>query len=392
MKFSSFFLLFLIWAAAPLKSQPVMHEQNIFPLQDKHVHGSSIVACPNGDLLACWFHGSGERTADDVLIQGARFKKGAKKWSPVFIMADTPGFPDCNPALFIDQKNRLWIFWIAVLAHRWEKSLLMYRIAEHYQKDGAPDWTWQGVINLKPGKKFAETLEKGMKKLFPEEPMWAEYAPPYPRLLVQAAQDPAKRQMGWMTRLHPTVLPSGRILLPLYSDGFNISLVAISDDLGKNWRASLPIVGLGPTQPSIVGKKDGTLVAYLRDSGNPPFRIMRSVSKDDGESWSVAGDTELPNPDSSLEAVVLKDGRWVMVYNDTEDNRYSIAAAVSADEGASWKWKRHLGRAMDGSKSFAYPSLIQTRDGLLHLTCSYSEQGGASIKHFVFSVDWVTQK
>jgi len=82
--------------------------------------------------------------------------------------------------------------------------------------------------------------------------MWAEYAPPYNKMIVNAAKDAAKRQMGWMTRIHPIILPSGRILVPLYSDGFNFSLIAISDDEGKNWRASLPIIGKGPTHPSIV--------------------------------------------------------------------------------------------------------------------------------------------
>ena len=51
---------------------PVFETDPIFPLQSKHVHGSSIVECPNGDLLACWFHGSGERSANDVQVQGAR--------------------------------------------------------------------------------------------------------------------------------------------------------------------------------------------------------------------------------------------------------------------------------------------------------------------------------
>ena len=98
-------------------AQPYFHKENIFPYQDKHVHASSIVECANGDLLVCWFHGSGERTADDVLVQGSRLKKDKREWESVFLMADTPGFPDCNPVLFIDKNERLWLFWVAVLAH-----------------------------------------------------------------------------------------------------------------------------------------------------------------------------------------------------------------------------------------------------------------------------------
>ena len=57
-------------------------------MQGKHVHGSSIIELPNGDFLACWFHGSGERRAKDVLIQGSRLKRGESNWSDVFIMAE----------------------------------------------------------------------------------------------------------------------------------------------------------------------------------------------------------------------------------------------------------------------------------------------------------------
>ena len=60
--------------------KPFFQQSSIFPLQDKHVHGSSIVETSNGDLLACWFYGSGERTANDVLIKGSRLRNGNNKW------------------------------------------------------------------------------------------------------------------------------------------------------------------------------------------------------------------------------------------------------------------------------------------------------------------------
>lgn len=370
-------------AAAGLQDGP------IFGLQGKHVHSSSIVECPNGDLLACWFYGSGERTADDVVIQGARWSRESQTWSSVFPMADTPGFPDCNPVLFIDQQERLWLFWIVVRAHGWQYSILKYRRSTDYQRGGAPQWDWQDIILLKPGEVFAETIEAAFKELITEEPMWAEYAPLYSTMIIAAARDKAKRQTGWMTRIHPTVLPSGRILLPLYSDGYNVCLVGISDDGGEHWRASKPIVGLGPIQPTIVRKRDGTLVAYMRDSGDAPYRVLISTSTDEGESWSPAVDTDIPNPGSSLEVIALRDGRWVMVFNDTEEGRHRLAVALSDDEGKTWKWKRYVGRSDDREKSFAYPSLIQADDGTLHLTYSYRERELATIRHCTFDADWI---
>ena len=85
---------------SPFWSEPV------FPPQNQHVHSSSIVELPNGDLLCCWFEGSGERSANDVMIKGARLKKDRHQWSETFVVADTPNNPDCNPLLFLDNKNR----------------------------------------------------------------------------------------------------------------------------------------------------------------------------------------------------------------------------------------------------------------------------------------------
>jgi predicted neuraminidase len=74
----------------------------IFPLHSAHNHAPGIVELPSGELFASWYRGSGERSADDVAVYGARRKKGSKEWSEPFLLADTPGFPDCNTALFLD--------------------------------------------------------------------------------------------------------------------------------------------------------------------------------------------------------------------------------------------------------------------------------------------------
>ena len=74
----------------------------IFPLEHWHNHGSCVVECPNGDMLVCWFHGSGERKSDDVKVLGARRVDSSGKWSKPFLMADTPEFPDTNCCMIID--------------------------------------------------------------------------------------------------------------------------------------------------------------------------------------------------------------------------------------------------------------------------------------------------
>jgi predicted neuraminidase len=118
--------------------------------------------------------------------------------------------------------------------------------------------------------------------------------------------------------------------------------------------------------------------------------VLISTSTDHGESWSPAVDTDIPNPGASLEVIALQDGRWVMVYNDTERGRHRLAATLSDDEGKTWKWRRHIDQADPGQASFSYPSLIQATDETLHLTYSYSVQGQATIRHCAFSADWIT--
>jgi predicted neuraminidase len=150
-------------------------------------------------------------------------------------------------------------------------------------------------------------------------------------------------------------------------------------------------VGEGCIQPSVVRKQDGTLVAYLRDNGPPPKRAHISFSKDDGVTWTQARDTDIPNPGTSLENVRLRNGNWIMVYNDLEQARYSLVAAISDDEGATWKWKRHLdGRPTTQAPSqYHYPSVIQARDGAIHVTYSYFTPEGKAIKHVRFDEAWV---
>ena len=362
----------------------------LFPLQDKHVHSSSIVETPNGDLLACWFHGSGERTAPDVVIQGARLRKDAKVWSPVFPMADTPDVPDCNPVLYIDPQGELWLIWIAVPANRWEDSILRYRKARQYQEEGPPKWYWQDLLLLKPGQEFVTTLERAFA-LMPSPPGYGERAAKVQREILDMAGNMSLRQRGWMTRANPIELPSGRILLPLYSDGFMLGLMAISDDGMKSWRTSSPIPGLGLNQPSVVRRKDGTLLAYMRDEGPPPKRVLLSTSEDDGETWSTAVDLDIPNPNSSLVVIALEDGRWVMAYNDTERGRHRLVLALSDDEGETWRWKRYLEEADEGA--FHYPFLIQDRDGVLHVSYTYQpgRRAKKSIKHVALEAEWIMQ-
>jgi predicted neuraminidase len=358
----------------------ILHGELIFPYQQEHVHGSSLVELPNGDLLIAWFQGSGERNADDVRIMGARLKKGNRTWSNAFELADTPNLPDCNPVLFlIDRK--LYLVWIAVQANKWEHSILRFKTATEWENDGAPVWNWQDNILLKPNECFAAEVEARFKELPNLGEGWSEYAPRYDQMIVAASQDITKRSTGWMTRIKPLILGNGKILLPLYSDGFNMSIIAISKDHGTSWTPSLPIVGRGPIQPALAQRKDGTIIAYMRDSGNAPNRIQISESKDEGMTWTAATRTDIPNT-ASVEVAVLKDGRWALLGNDITDGRYRLCLYISNDEGKTWPSKIFIENDESKQGNFSYPSLIIGSNGLLHISYSYHlEKNKKTIKY-----------
>jgi len=149
------------------------------------------------------------------------------------------------------------------------------------------------------------------------------------------------------------------------------------------------MVGLGNIQPTLARRKDGAIVAFMRDGGEAPGRVMVSESKDDGETWTVARDTELPNPSSSLAVINLADGRWLMVLNDTEDGRHQLAVVVSEDEGRTWKGKKYLDKSPPREGSYAYPTAIQAGNGRVHVTYSHSANAGKSIKHVEFDPAWL---
>jgi predicted neuraminidase len=367
-------------AAASILAQPKFEAEMIFPPEAIHNHSSSIVELKDGRLMVCWYRGSGERTADDVTIEASFFEKG--KWTPRITIADTPGFPDTNPVLWVDRDKRLWLFWGLVIANEWETSLLKYYRAD----SGKLPFNWGDSIILKP-LKLAEKTEAAVAPLVQQGGKTGEQA----AKLLEMAKNKYASRMGWFTRTHPIQLSSGRIIVPLYSDGYSFGLMAISDDNGKTWFGSEPIVGWGGVQPSVVARKNGELVAYMRDNGPPPKRVLMSVSKDNGLSWSFAEDTDILNSGTSLEVIALRDGRWLMVNNDTEKGRHSLLASISDDEGKTWKWNRHIEKADAGS--YHYPSVIQTRDGMIHVTYSHYAPSGQpkaeGIKHAKFSVDWV---
>src|SRR6185295_371976 len=147
-----------------------------------------------------------------------------------------------------------------------------------------------------------------------------------------------------------------------------------TDDLGKTWRRIGPVraEGIGAIQPAILRHADNRLQAIGRTQQE---RVFSVESADGGNAWGAMSLLDLPNPNSGVDAVTLADGRHLLVYNHAihtrgrwDAGREVLNVAVSTD-GKAWQSALVLEREV--GQEFSYPAVIQTADGLVHITYTW---------------------
>ena len=203
-----------------------------------------------------------------------------------------------------------------------------------------------------------------------------------PRRLGKDKALPAKNQnLLGPVRCKPVMLSNGTLLCgsSTENDGWKVHM-ELTKDLGKTWRVVGPIhdplkdeTPFEAIQPTILTHADGRLQILCRTTQDV---VSESWSDDNGETWSQMAATNLPNPSAGIDAVSLKDGRQLLVYNPTRNGRHRLAVAVSKD-GKSWKTPIML-EAQPGE--FSYPAMIQAADGKVHITYTWKR---LSVKHVV---------
>ena len=295
-------------------------------------HASTIVETPAG-LVAAWFGGTHEKNPD-VGVWLSRHD--GKKWSKVRQVADgvqsaEKRYPCWNPVLFAPKGGPLMLFY----------------------KVGPSPSRWWGM--LKTSTDNGRTWSKA-------------------RRLPEGILGPIKNK--------PIQLASGAILSGSSTehDGWRVHMER-SDDLGKTWK----LIGslndgrrFGAIQPTILtyGKDKLQILCRSRQS-----RIVESRSTDGGRTWSKLAATSLPNPNAGVDAVTLADGRTLLVYNHTTRRskprgREMINVALSKD-GVHWQ----AALVLDNQRAeHSYPAVIQTADGLVHVTYTYLRR---KVKHVV---------
>lgn len=197
---------------------------------------------------------------------------------------------------------------------------------------------------------------------------------------------------------HPiAVLPNGDWIVPAYycQDDEEYSIVKRSTDQGGTWQEHPVPDSAGYVQMNIVVLQDGSLYAMFRS--RQADRIYASRSADNGRTWTAPVKTDLPNNNSSMQAIGLADRGMALIYNDAslendqfrwvEKNgevrkkalRTPLTVALSEDEGASWPYRLNLQEAdeeyRENEIGYSYPSIIQSSDGTLHIAFTYLRKG-----------------
>jgi Predicted neuraminidase (sialidase) len=295
-------------------------------------HASTIAETESG-LVAAWFGGTHERHPD-VGIWISRLVNG--KWTPPIeiangIQSPTNRYPCWNPVLFQPKNGPL---------------LLFYKV-------GPSPSQWWGMMMEVPDLQSALAGQS-----------------PKPRRLPEGILGPIKNK--------PVQLPTGDILCPSSTEdkGWRVHFEWTSD-LGKTWHKTEPVNDgktIGAIQPTILFLSDGKLQALGRTKQGKIFEIW---SNDRGKTWSEMRLASLPNPNSGIDAVTLRDGRQLMVYNHSTKGRSPLNVAVSPDGKV---WQSALMLEDEPGKQFSYPAVIQTKDGLVHITYTWKRE---RIKHAV---------
>jgi predicted neuraminidase len=308
----------LAQAQAGLVNSEFIYETAPFP----QCHASTLAESGTG-LVAAWFGGRHEKSAD-VGIWFSRLEAG--RWTAPVEVANgiqhaTRRHPCWNPVLFQPRQGPLLLF---------------------YKVGPSPD-TWWGMLMTSPD--GGRTWSEG-------------------RRLPQDILGPVKNK--------PIELPTGELLCPSSSEhaGWRVHFER-TPDLGRTWEFIGPVNDgkkIEAIQPSILMHLGGRLQALGRtDQG----RIFEIWSEDAGKTWGPMTLSALPNPNAGLDAVTLRDGRHLLVYNHTRRGRSPLNVAVSADGRV---WQAALVLEDQPGMEFSYPAVIQTRDGLVHITYTWKRQ------------------
>lgn len=371
------------------RAEDAQVQQADLPAPRVQSHAANLMTLGDGSLGCVWFCGSQEGVAD-ISVWFSRLPQGESTWSAPVQLSTDAGRSEQNPILFPAPNGQLWLLHTAQLAGNQDTALVRCRLSDDHGK------TWGPTRDL-----FA--------------------------------------QAGIFVRQPVVVLDNGDWLLPIFhcpaqpgekwAGHDDTSAVMISSDQGATWTEVAVPQSTGCVHMCIVrGKAAGQLLAFYRSRWAD--HVYRSVSHDNGRSWSAPQATELPNNNSSIQVTRLASGALGIVFNESsaanaterraslydeiDDGdgrkeavvrgrsafwgapRAPLTVALSDDEGLTWPHRRNLetgdGYCMTNNsqqrlnREYSYPSIHQSANGNLEIAYTVFRQ---KIRHIRTREAWV---
>ena len=326
-------------AAAPAAEPGVLKQQFIYEKAPfPSCHASTIVQTAEG-LVVAFFGGSDEGEKDVGIWLSRNDNRGSAWTAPVEVATGvTPEradqrFPCWNPVLFQP-------------GHDGKPGPLML-----FYKVGPTPEKWWGML--------ITSDDNGHT--------WSK-----PRRLPDGILGPVKNR--------PALLPDGTLLCGSSTEtgGWFVHM-EMSPDLGRTWTKTPPLNDgktIESIQPALLVPRDPKTTPIQILCRTQQGKVAESFSSDGGKTWDPLRMTDLPNPDSGIDALTLADGRRLLIYNPTREGRTPLSVAI-AEDGRAWK----AGPALEQQPGeYSYPAVIQADDGKVHVTYTWKRE---RIRHAV---------
>lgn len=309
-------------------------------------HAANLTVLPDGTLVCVWFGGTMEGMGD-ISVYMSRLSADGKQWSSPEKLSDNPDKSEQNPLVFVAPDGRVWLLYTSQTSGNQDGAVVMRRVSE----DGGKTFGPVGVLCDIPG-------------TFVRQP-----------IIVNHDGD-------WLLPVFRCIGQAGK----RWTGDVDTAAVLVSHDAGSTWTMTAVPDSVGAVHMNIVPLLGDEMVAFYRNRFAE--QVLFSLSADGGRQWSAPEPTELPNNNSSVQAVKLSSGAIAIVYNhsnaamsdarrlslydeiETEIGADEPPVAVAAETGtgrkAIWGVPRApltLAISHDGGKSFAERHDIETGDG-----------------------------
>ena len=298
-----------------------------------------------GRLWAVWYSGGKAEGPDNYVLLVSSEDDG-QTWSKPKIVIDPPDKVRAfDPVLWIDPSGRLWLFWAQ--SYDWFDG----RCGVWATVTDAPDASlpqWSAPQRIANGVMMNKPIALSNGEWLAPCAVWSRTGPPYD--VVRRADMAAER----------------------------FSNVYSSDNAGLSWmwRGAADAPNRTFDEHSVVQKRDGTLLMYIRTADG----IAQSFSSNLGRAWTPGKMTRFTGVDSRAHLRRLNSGNLLLIYHDSKKIRRRLAAWLSDDDGDNW----HGPILLDERDKVSYPDAIQAPDGRIFVIYDRDRQGAGEILMSVF--------